>query len=298
MRRRNIYRPKEVLEVCFKLASNEEGAKERKRGRPPVYSDEIYISLALFKTFFNLTLRDTIAVFQDIFPEKPCPSFQALFWFLKTKLSSQRLKALFKKLRKVLKPLLPQEEPIFILDTTGITFRGKTQRLKWLRGELLKEARGHSRFCSLIGYFRKTRLLVIEGVEVGLGYASDVKLGLEVLKDVEGEGWLLGDGGFDSISLIKEAEARGLKPIIKLKGGGEVKDRLREGVKRRFDTTLYRLRSIAEGIFGGLKTKMNGPLHCLDIEIARKGALLEALAYNLRIYLSLFLLFYPIYQSY
>ena len=93
---------------------------------------------------------------------------------------------------------------------------------------------------------------------------------------------LLADGSFDSIAMIMKAKKKGFKPLIKLKG--------RE-IRKAFDTTLYQLCSIAEGIFGGIKTKMNGPLCCLDVEVARKEALLEALTYNIRIYLSLFLPF-------
>ena len=39
----------------------------------------------------------------------------------------------------------------------------------------------------------------------------------------------------------------------------------------------------------GIKTKRNGPLRCFDVEVARKEALLRALTYNIKIYLSLFL---------
>ena len=51
----------------------------------------------------------------------------------------------------------------------------------------------------------RERLLFIEGVEVGPGYASDVKLGLDVLEDARGPGPLLGDAGFDSLAMISKA---------------------------------------------------------------------------------------------
>ena len=258
----------------------------------PLYSNERYIALITFKSFFNLTFRYTVAFSRDLFPERACPSFQALHWFSKNKLSLEELKVILRRLKKLLKPLLPHEDTIFILDTTGISFRGKVQKLKWLRGELLKKAKGHSRLCSLVRYFRKAKLLVIEGVEVGLGYASDEKLGLNVLEEAEGGGLLLADGGFDSITIMRMAKERRLKPVIKLKGGGEIKDKIREEIKRVLDTGLYRLRGVGEGVFGGIKTKMNGPLRCLNIDVAKREALLEALVYNIRIYLSLFLLLF------
>jgi hypothetical protein len=213
-----------------------------------------------------------------------------LHWFLKAKLSSQRLKLLLSKLKRRLKPLLPGEEPFLVRDTTGISFRRKSQKLKWLRGRMVKETRGHGRFCSLMKYFQKARLLLVEGMEVGYGYASDARLGLEVLDDAEGKGLLLADGCFDSIAIIRKARKRGFKLLIKLKGGGEIKDEWRREVKEAFDTASYQSRSVVEGIFGGIKTKMNGPLRCLDVEVTRKEASLEALTYNIRVYFSLFLL--------
>lgn len=162
------------------------------------------------------------------------------------------------------------------------------QKLSYLRGQAVRKAKGHTRLCALIRHLQRERLLFIEGVEVGPGYASDVKLGLNVLENSRELGLLLGDAGFDSLAMISKARIRGLKPIIKLKGG-KIKDRLRGEMKRAFDAALYRLRSIAEGVFGGIKTKMNGPLRCLDGDAAKKEALLEALSYDIRVYLSLFL---------
>jgi len=75
--------------------------------------------------------------------------------------------------------------------------------------------------------------------------------------------------------MISKARVRGFKPIIRLKGGG-IKDKLRGEMKRAFDAALYRLRSIAEGVFGGIKT--NGLLRCLNADAARREPLLERLS--------------------
>ena len=130
----------------------------------------------------------TTALFRDVFPEMPCPCFQALHWFSKAKLSLKKLGLVFQKLKEYIKPLLPAERPIFILDTTGVAFRGKVQKLSYLRGQRVKKAKGHARLCALIRYLQRERLLFIEGVEVGPGYASDVKLGLDVLENARGPG--------------------------------------------------------------------------------------------------------------
>ena len=67
---------------------------------------------------------------------------------------------------------------------------------------------------------------------------------------------------------------------------------MRKRAKGAFDPLLYRLRAVAEGLFGGIKTKMNGALRNLKPEMAKREALLEAICYNLRVYLSL--LFLPL----
>lgn len=289
--RKEIYEPKRVFQVCPEIAQEVE-TKKRRTGRPPVYKDRLYLALLLFKSYFNLTFRAVIPFYQSLFPHEPCPSFQSLHWFLSKKLAQEGIEDLFGRLKERLYLLLPKGEELFVLDTTGIPHRGKTQKLKWMRGEFYKKMKGHSRLCVLIRYLLKARLLILEGIKVGDGYASDVKLGVEVLKGASSSGLLLADAGFDSQEIYEEAKKKGLVLTMRLKGGGEVRGQWRKEMEGKFDPFLYRLRGIAEGLFGGIKTKMNGALRSLRAEVSGKKALLEAVCYNLRIYLSL--LFLPL----
>ena len=100
----------------------------------------------------------------------------------------------------------------------------------------------------------------------------------------------MADAGFDSIKIWSKAKGKGLKPIIPLKGG-EVRDKLRNEGKRGFDPFLYRLRGVAEGAFGGIKTRLNGCFREIREDISIKMAFLEGICYNLRIYLSFFFVF-------
>jgi len=95
------------------------------------------------------------------------------------------------------------------------------------------------------------------GDTAGLGCWSGVGAGPAVL----GKGTKVGP------LLASEAFERGYHL-----GGGEVKSELR---KLPF---LYRFRGVGEGVFGGLKTRLNGLP-----KLAIKRVLLEAICYDLRI---------------
>jgi len=83
-------------------------------------------------------------------------------------------------------------------------------------------------------------------------------------------------------------EEKGLEPHIPLKGGGEVRDERRKKAKQVFSSALYRLRAVGEGLFGALKTRLAcGFLQETSPLMAQKRALLEAVAYNLRVFLTL-----------
>ena len=72
---------------------------------------------------------------------------------------------------------------------------------------------------------------------------------------------------------------------------GEVQDERRKRAKQAFSPALYRLRAVGEGLFGALKTRLAcGFLQETSPLMAQKRALLEAVAYNLRVFLTLSLL--------
>jgi hypothetical protein len=174
------------------------------------------------------------------------------------------------------------------MDSTGLAHRSKGQRLRWRRGSQLWQVRGHSRLLCLVRYYRRGRLLVLEGVAVGPAYASDVRLGLLALAGARAEGHLLADAGFDAISLRQLAAQKGLVAHIPLKGGGEPRDERRLSGRRHFHPSLYRLRGVVEGVFGAVKTRLwGGYLPEVLPQMAQKRAYLEAVAYNLRLLLRL-----------
>ncbi len=180
-------------------------------------------------------------LYRELFPDRPCPSFQSLHRFGKG-IGEEELWGLFGRLRERLQPLLPQEEALLLMDSTGLAHRSKGQRLRWRRGSQLWQVRGHSRLFCLVGYDRRGRLLALEGVAVGPAYASDVR----------------GAAG--------SGRCKGPRP------------------------SACRLRGVVEGVFGAVKTRLWGG-YLLEVlpQMARKRAYLEAVAYNLRLLLRLFL---------
>lgn len=227
------------------------GRRNRGRnGRPAIYPDEFYIALLILRSYFNWTYRETEAFFCDLFPGKPCPSFQALHWYIKhwyinKKLGEEKLLRLLELVKEHLRPFL-QSDGILILDSTGIPHRGKTQKLGWMRGRFPRVVRGHARLCLAIWYLRDKELLLPVGMCVGGGYAPDPILGAKALRGADPGGVLLADAGFDSgwvyKWVYKEVEGRFI-PMIRLKGGGEIKDASWKEACKAFCVEIHRLRA-------------------------------------------------------
>ncbi len=126
---------------------------------------------------------------------------------------------------------------------------------------------------------------MIDGIAAGPAYASDMILGIRALRQGTKPGPLLADAGIRG-----EAFERGYHPQIRLKGGGELKSDLRKLGQKLFEPFLYRFRGVGEGVFGAIKTRLNGPVRELKPGLALKRVLLEAICYDLRILLTLILL--------
>jgi len=124
-------------------------------------------------------------------------------------------------------------------------------------------------------------------MSVGEGYAPDPLLGAKALSAANPGGLLLADAGFDSGKIYEKAEGK-FTQMIQLKGGGKVRDERRRETLRAFRLEIYRLRAVGEGIFGALKTRLNGRLRNLSVSNTQKEALLLVVCYVLRVLLALF----------
>ncbi len=149
--------------------------------------------------------------------------------------------------------------------------------------------RGHARLLALMRWDKGRRLLWPWGGVAGEGYAPDPRLGGEVLRRFPpSRGWLLADAGFDGKEVwgaLGEVEVR---PVIRLRGGGEARDEARVRAREGWDPEVYRFRGVVEGVFGGMKTRLGGG-YLMERKpwTAMARALLELIAYGLRVLLSL-----------
>lgn len=289
VRGKHVYTPKRVFALALELAQRFEKKEGRRRGRPPIYPNHLYLALLILRSYFNWTYRETEAFFRDLFPDKPCPSFQALHWYMRKKLGEEELTELLELLKERLGPF----NSLLILDSTGIAHRGKTQELQWMRRRFPRVVQGHARLCLAVRYFKEPRLLLPVGMSVGKGYAPDPLLGAKALSAANPGGVLLADAGFDSGVVYDKAEGKFLQ-MIRLKGDGRVKDPRREKALKAFRPELYRLRAVGEGIFGALKTRLNGRLGNLRLSHTKKEALLLVVCYVLRVLLALLRLLFSL----
>ncbi|WP_243095709.1 transposase, partial [Thermus thalpophilus] len=179
--------------------------------------------------------------------------------------------------------------PLYLMDTTGLSYRREDQVLRYRRGEEVRRVRGHSRLLALVRWERGRKLLWPFGGTVGVGYAPDPVLGAWVLGRFRpSRGMLLADAGFDGQEVWGRVAELELHPQIRLRGGGEVRDGLRAWGREVWDPAVYRFRGVVEGVFGGMKTGLRGGyLAERKPKTAMVRALLELLAYGLRVLFSL-----------
>ena len=162
-----------------------------------------------------------------------------------------------------------------------------------MRRRFPRVVQGHAKLCLAVRYLKEPRLLLPVGMSVGKGYAPDPLLGAKALSAASPGGVLLADAGFDSGVVYDKAEGKFLQ-MIRLKGDGRVKDPRREKALKAFRPELYRLRAVGEGVFGALKTRLNGRLGNLRLSHTKKEALLLVVCYVLRVLLALLRLLFSL----
>ena len=68
----------------------------------------------------------------------------------------------------------------------------------------------------------------------------------------------MADAGFDGREVWGALREAGVRPVIRLRGGGEAREEARVRAREGWDPEVYRFRGVVEGVFGGMKTRLGG----------------------------------------
>ena len=254
--------------------------KSSNRGRPQTYPDHQIISMLLIKEVYQLSFRETILLSKDYF--KNVPSLRD-FHYRASKLM-RVIQILIKFIHDYMQRGCVQT---IIVDGTGIGFRKKTN-LNWMRGTQVRKVKDHIR-CEVV--LTKGRYKLVQYVEVGRRYASEIKMLRKILDKMELIGRrFLADRLYDVLWLRDYLEGRGIKSVIRVR---------RNGVGREEVVwEEYKERNEIEGMFGNMKGKLSGYVAAYREDMAMVLALVKFLAYNMYVayFLSLFLArLWPVY---
>jgi len=112
MRGKRVYRPRRVF--CPSSKASPRGGEKagKKEGRPPTYSDDLYLVLLILRSYCNLIYRETEAFFRDLFPDQSGPSFQALHWCMRKKLGEEEFHQLLGACEEEAPPFSREEPPL------------------------------------------------------------------------------------------------------------------------------------------------------------------------------------------
>ncbi len=261
-----------------------------KKGRPKKYPDEIILTMLFLQIAWKLSFRDVELFAASIFERKNIPDFSTYYYRLKqipllllidfiSFLSNNLLKKYYKEIA------------LIIIDGTGFKYN-ELYPLKILRGKEIKEIKSHVKVVALSVHLKNGKRFILR-VAAGGSYASEVKLGREILKWIVSDGFIrevlrnkpfLGDKAYDSIEFIKELVNLGFRPYIR------VRETFRKGIKsgiRKLCKELikrdriYRERGRIESIFGELKQDLGSYERTKNFKIAELFVMAKFVLFNL-----------------
>ncbi len=219
--------------------------------------------MLLTKEVYQLSFRETILLSRDYF--KRVPSLRD-FHYRASKLMHV-IQFLIKFIHDYMQRGCVQT---IIVDGTGIGYRKKTN-LNWMRGTQVRKVKDHIR-CEVV--LTKGRYKLIQYVEAGRRYSSEIKMLQNILQKIEPRGkQFLSDRLYDVLWLRDYLEEKGIKAVIRVR---------RNGVGREEVVwEEYKERNEIEGMFGNVKGKLSGYVAAYREDMAMVLALVKFLAYNM-----------------
>lgn len=289
--RRTAIKPQRLYELAREylasrhvpLSPNPEG------GRPRTYDDALILTIASIQNLNQYSFREALEYCEDYFKELPALStYHDRLKLLTSDIAQGFVEYIGKKIKKTGKQQTSEKERLFVVDGTGFSYHD-VYPMKLHRGTEIRKIKTHVKVGALIGFVDRKRYVV--SAAAGQSYAGDTTLVQPLLEKLEsGKGCILGDKGFDSLQIMTTITSKGYDSVIpiKRKRTGDTVDPIRVASQKNADNhSVYKQRTLIEGLFGNVKQKLSSHVRIFKLEIAKTFALLRFALLNISVLVGL-----------
>lgn len=289
--RRTSIKPKRLYQLAQEyMASLPVPLPNPEGGRPRTYDDALILTIASIQNLNQYSFREALEYCEDFFKELPAlSSYHERLSKFTSDIAQGFIEYIGKTIKLLTKGNAPHMGCVFVMDGTGFSYHD-VYPMKLHRGTEIRKIRTHVKVAALVGLVGRRRYVV--SAKAGPPYSGDTTLIQPLLDRMpEGEGFILGDKGFDSINIMTTVARKGYSPVIPAKQGRcrvPIKDPLRmQSNQNAQDWLIYKQRTLIEGLFGNLKQKLSSHVRIFKIEIAKIFALLRFALLNVSVLVSI-----------
>lgn len=245
-----------------------------KRGRPPKFDPREHAAVCITAVALDLTYREVEGLAPGLLGRSMDHS--TVGWALQ-RLPEGYIHLLIRLLAKRLRGLVVFN--LYVADSTGVSTPVFVRR-RWVVRPMKRQV---LKLHALIGYSEQHRVLAVFSARVTSESVHDATQFKLLLEEWVGKGEpLLADRAYDAASNFQFAQEKGFRPIIHPRSF-ELHGFARREMEMEFELgkDLYRMRSVAEGFFGGLANRYLSRTRCRLLSTA-VSTLLMVVAHDLR----------------
>ncbi|MFA5169048.1 MAG: transposase [Candidatus Omnitrophota bacterium] len=277
--RRTAVKPKRICQLAREFGASERHCAGPNGVRPRKYDDSLIIAVACIQNLHQFSFREALEFSEDYFNDLPTLS---TYHYRLERIPKDTIQRFIEYLGKKVIEASAQNVRFFILDGTGFSFKD-TYPLKFYRGTEIRNIRAHVKILAVAGVLGKRRFVFT--AKAGPPYASEIKLAEPLVPQLPSGSCVLGDKGFDCIRLLEAIILRGCVPVIAIKETArfQIRNPLRLLSKKNAAGTVYKKRTLIEGLFGNTKQKLASHVRVFNLEIAKVFALLRFALFNMAI---------------
>jgi len=284
--RRTTIKPKRLYELAREYMalrhvpiSNPEG------GRPRSYDDALILTIACIQNLNSYSFREALEFCEDYFKELPALStYHDRLALLTSDIAQGFVEYTGKKVKASVPEKTSKEKgSLFVMDGTGFSYHD-IYPMQLHRGTEIRKIKSHVKIGALIGLVGKKRYVV--SAAAGGAYRNDIPLVTPLVQELpEGKGSVLGDKGFDSIALMMLIQEKGYIPVIPIKKyhWWSAQNPVRIQSDKNATKSIYKKRTLIEGLFGNVKQKLSSHIKVFKTEIAKMFALLRLALLNVSV---------------